>query len=393
VVFFEGFNFSDGEATNLNPAYWSSSSGYGFQGGRTGNGVRIPSRGDNTPLSNNPWLKLSNFTDPLATYSHIGIGFWINAYSIRSSNSAYTESNFENLFSLTTSNGMLSIDIARPSDNYGALLVVRENGTTMGSYDFRSAAGNNWSHNNIGFNGGVASYIGNDMYLDFVFNAVNGSFSVRAAGGNTLSTPLYNSNGSATTTITSFSSVTEVKLYGHQYLPNWTGSPRVFDDFYFTAGNAVSDVFLGPNTRIYRLGVASVIASSYAWQQDNNGSSWESALGSNNGDGNYIKSSGGGQTLHFTMGDLPGDAPAYVQGLKVINVVRKAGLDNQQMVNIMASTSNDTPQEIGPTYSIPSETYSVKENVFLTNPITESDWTTTAVNNMVLGVKNKTVVI
>jgi len=390
VVFFDGFNFNDGEAITLNPAYWSSSNGYGFQSARTGGGVRLPVRGENTPLSANPWLKLSNFTDPLATYSHIGIGFWISSQSIRSANSAYTEANFENLFSLTTSNGTLSVDIARPSDNVGALLVVRENGATMGSYDFRSAAGNNWQHNNTGFGGGVLSFIGHDMYLDFVFNAAGGTFAVRAAGNNTLSTPLYNSSGAATTAITSFSSVTEVKLYGQQWLPAWTGANRVFDDFYFTAGDAVADVFLGPNTRIYRLVPESGDPISYEWQNDNQNTTPYYALNSNNGDANYIKSAAGGQKAHFVMQNLPGDAPAYVNGVKLINVVRKAGLDNQSMVNIMASTSGDTPQEIGPTYSIPSETYSPKENVFLTNPITSSDWTTSAVNNMVLGVKNKT---
>jgi len=387
VIFFEGFNFSDGEATTLNPAYWSSSAGYGFQGARTHTGVRMPTRGENTALSTNPWLKLSNFTDPLATYSHIGIGFWINSHSIRSANSAYTEPNFENLFSLTTSNGTLSVDIGRTSDNTGALLVVRENGATMGSYDFRSAAGNSWYHTGTGFGGGVLSFIANDMYLDFVFNAAAGSFAVRAAGNSTLSTPLYNSSGSATTAITSFSSVTEVKLYGQQNLPSWTSTPRVFDDFYFTAGNALSDVFLGPNTRIYRLNVDGTVSNNW---QSSDGNSPANRLSSNDGDLSYMKSATTDEISLLSVGNLPGDAPAYVNGVKVFNVVRKAGLDNQSMVNIMASTSGDTPQEIGPTYSIPSETYSLKESTFLTNPITSSAWTATAVNNMVLGVKNKT---
>ena len=391
VVFFDGFNFNDGEATTLNPAYWSSSSGYGFEGGRTGNGVRLPNRGQNTALSTNSWLKLSNFTNPLATYSCLGIGFWVNNQSIRSAHSAYAETEFENLISLTTSNGTLSVDISRPADNNGALLVVRENGTTMGTYDFRSASGNSWSHNNAGNDGGVLTFVASDMYLDFFFDAVNGSFSVRAAGGNTLSTPLYNSSSSATTAITSFSTITEIKLYGHQQINWWTQQRRIFDDFYFTAGNALADVFLGPNTRIYRLepeGNSGAI--SFEWQRDNQNTEPQYATYSNNGDSAYIKSAATDQKAHFVMNNLPGNAPAYVSGVKLINVVRKAGLDNQSMVNIMASTAGDTPQEIGPTYSIPSETYSVKENTFLTNPITSSAWTATEVNNMVLGVKNKT---
>jgi hypothetical protein len=388
VVFFDGFNFNDGEAITLNPAYWSSSSaGYGFESARTGMGVRLPNRGQNTPLTDNSWLKLSNFTNPLATYSCLGIGFWINNTSMRSSNSAHTESNFENLMSLTTSNGTLSVDIGRPADNIGALLVVRENGTTINTYDFRSAAGNSWNHTQVGGDGGVHSYIGNDFYLDFFFDAANGSFAVRAAGGTTLSTPLYNSNSSATTAIASFSTVTEVKLYGQQSLNYWSPQRRIFDDFYFAAGNALADVFLGPNTRIYRLNVEGTVSNN--WQRsDGNDPNYQ--LSSNNGDFNYIKSAATGEISALSVGNLPGDAPAYVNGVKVFNVVRKAGLDTQAMVNVMASTSGDTPQEIGPTYSIPSETYSLKESTFLTNPLTSNAWTPTEVNNMVLGVKNKT---
>jgi hypothetical protein len=386
VVFFDGFNFSDGEATNLNPAYWSWNNGYGFQSARTGGGVRLPNRAQNTALSGNSWLKLSNFTDPLATYSCLGVGFWLNSNSMISGHSNYTEPNFENLLSLTTSNGTLSIDVGRPSDNYGALLVVRENGVTVSSYDFRSAPGNSWNHTQNNSNG-VSSYVQNDLFLDFFFDASNGSFSVRAAGNTTLSTPLYNSSGSATTAITSFSSVTEVKLYGGMNRDFFGNPVRVFDDFYFTAGNALSDVFLGPNTRIYRLNVEGTVSNN--WQRsDGNDPSYQ--LNTNNGDYNYIKSAATGEISALSMGNLPGDAPGYVNGVKIFNVVRKAGLDTQSLVNVMAATSADTPQEIGPTYSIPSETYSLKENTFLTNPITSSAWTPTEVNNMVLGVKNKT---
>lgn len=391
VVFFEGFNFSDGEATNLNPAYWSWNNGYGFQGARTGGGVRLPNRAQNTALSGNSWLKLSNFTDPLATYSCLGIGFWVNSSTVISGHSNYTEPNFENLLSLTTSNGTLSIDVGRPSDNHGALLVVRENGVTVDSYDFRSAPGNSWSHTQTNSGGGTSSYVSNDFFLDFFFDASNGSFSVRAAGNNTLSTPLYNSTGAATTAITSFSSVTEVKLYGGMNRDFFGNPQRIFDDFYFTAGNALADVFLGPNTRIYRLSPdGNSGAISFEWQRDNQNSEPQYAINSNNGDGNYIKSAATNQKAHFVMTNLPGDAPGYVSGVKVLNVVRKAGLDNQTMVNIMASTSGDTTQDIGPNYSVTSETYGLKESVFLTNPLTSAVWTTTDVNNMVLGVKNVT---
>jgi hypothetical protein len=391
VVFFDGFNFSDGEAITLNPAYWSNSSGYGFQTSRTGNGVSLPNRAMNTALSGNSWLKLSNFTNPLATYSCLGVGFYIQSggglRAALSSNTAAPD--FENLMSLTTNNGTLSVDVGRPADNNGALLVVRENGTTINTYDFRSAPGNSWNHSQANFGWGVQPTVDNALYLDFFFDAANGSFSVRAAGNTTLSTPLYNSSGSATTAIASFSSVSEVQLYGQMNNDNWyNNSRRVYDDFYFTAGNSLSDVFLGPNTRIYRLNVNGTVSNNW---QGSDGNSRDYQLSVNDGDSSYIKSAATGEISALSMGNLPGDAPAYVQGVKVFNVVRKAGLDsNQAMVNVMASTSEDTPQEIGPTYSISSETYSLKENTFLTNPLTSNAWTPTEVNNMVLGVKNKT---
>lgn len=388
VIFFEGFNWNDGEAVTLNPAYWSNNRGYGFSTGRTQNAVRMPWRTEGTALSGNSWLNLSGFADPLATYSCLGIGFWINGSGLKSAHTGYTEATFENLMSLSTNNGTLSIDLGRPTDGIGVLLVVRENGTTINSYDFRSAPGNSWSHQQNNWGSGGIGYIGNDMYLDFFFDAANGSFSVRAAGGNTLSTPLYNSNGAATTAITSFSSLTSVKLYGQQYTSNYAGGDRYFDDFYLAAGNAVSDVFLGPNTRVWRTGPENMLLNE--WARDNANTEPAYALQSNNGDSNYIKSTGTGQKAYFTLGDLYSYVPEYVAGVKIFNVVRKSGLDNQSMVNIMASASGDTPQEIGPTYSIPSETYSLKESIFFTNPLTSSEWTKTAVNNMVLGVKNVT---
>lgn len=390
VVFFEGFNWSN-EAITLNTAYWSSNNGYSFQSARTSNGVTMPNRAQNTALSANSWLQLSNFTNPLATYSCLGVGFWVGGPgALRAALSSNTnEPDFENLLSLTTNNGTLSIDIGRPADNHGALLVVRENGTIMGQYDFRSALGNSWYHNQINFGWGVVPYIGNDMYLDFFFDAANGSFAVRAAGNTTLSTPLYNTSGSATTAITSFSSVSAVKLYGYMNLDNWnTNQRRIFDDFYFTAGNALADVYLGPNTRVYRLNVESTVSNN--WQRsDGNDPAWQ--LSSNDGDYSYVRSGATGDIVTLNMNNLPGGHPGYVNGVKVFNIVRKAGLDaNQAIVNVMASASGDAPQEIGPTYSIPSETYSLKESTFLTNPLTSNAWTPTEVNNMVLGVKNKT---
>lgn len=390
VVFFEGFNFDNGVAITLNPAYWTASAGFSFSSdGRTGQAFVLPNRTQGTATTQSSTLQLANFTDPLGSSGGsntcIGLGFWISGQGLRSADTRYQAAPYiENLVSLTTNNGTLSVDCARSTDGNGVLLLVRENGTTVDSYDFRSAAGNSWDIYNYS---GLTTSVQTAMYLDLFFNAASGIFSVRAAGNQTLSTPLYNSASSATTAISSFSSLTAITFFGTQASGEYSFQNRRLDDFYLTAGNSVSDVFLGPNTRIYRLNVNGTVSNN--WQgSDGNDPSYQ--LSTNNGDFNYIKSAATGEISALSVGNLPGDAPAYVQGVKVFNVVRKAGLDNQSMVNIMASTSGDTPQEIGPTYSIPSETYSLKESMFLTNPITSSGWTTSAVNDMVLGVKNKT---
>lgn len=388
MVFFEGFNYNNGEAINLNTSYWSHNNGYSFQNaGRTQNSIALPNRTMNTSLASNSYLQLSNFTNPLTSNSCIGIGFWVNRLQAGlSSNSS--EPDYENLISLTTNNGTLSIDCGRPSDNVGVLLVVRENDTVINTYDFRSAPQNSWNHSNANFgNGTVLPYIDGAMYLDLFFDATNGSFSVRAAGGNTLSTPLYNASGSASTAITSFTSVTQVKLYGKMNLNNWnTGDSRYFDDFYFTNGNSFSDVFLGPNTRIYRLHSNGTLG--FNWQNDPAGNDPNYAMYTNNGDSAYIRSNANGQVAYYNFDDLPGGSPNTIAGVKLINIARKSGLDTQAMVNIMASSSSDSLQEIGPTYTINSETYSLKESMYFTNPVTSGNWTPSAINTMVLGVKN-----
>ena len=167
----------------------------------------------------------------------------------------------ENLLSITTNSGVISVNCLRPSDGIGILLQITD-GNMSATYDFRSAPGNSWGYYNVM---GATSYINKSMYLDFFFDAAAGLFSVRAAGDNTPSTPIYNSTGSATSTIPSFSSLSAVKLYGLS-APAYNIPNRVFDDFYLTAGNSLSDVFLGPDTRVYSLYPHITLYST--WQQD-----------------------------------------------------------------------------------------------------------------------------
>jgi hypothetical protein len=403
VVFFEGFNFGYDAAT-LDTNYWSANRGWGWSGdGRTGNAITLPNRDENTPTSGNATLTLSNFTDPLSvaggSNACLGLGFWVGGGGgmISGHTSYQADPYLDNLVSLTTSNGTLSIDLGRPSDSVGVLLVVRENGTILSTYDLRSAPGHTFgvvqSGNAIGSSyNNLFGIVNSPTYFDFFFDAANGVFSVRAANtDNMLPALLYNNSGAANTAITSFNSVTAVTLYGKQNISYFNnGVPRRFDDFYLTTGAALSDVFLGSKTRIYRSVVNNTISSS--WASDNQNSNAAYALTSNNGDGNYIKSFGNSVEAVVDLGDLPGDSsdnPSYVSGVQFVNVVRTAGPGTQYFKNIAASTSGDATQEIGPTYTVTGETYVAKKTFFFTNPLTGTSWSKTAVNNMVIGVKNK----
>jgi hypothetical protein len=402
VVFFEGFNFGNGEAATLDTNYWSSNRGWGWTDGRTGNAITLPNRDENTPTSGNATLTLSNFTDPLSvaggSNACLGLGFWVGGSGLISGHTSYQADPYlDNLVSLTTSNGTLSIDLGRPSDSVGVLLVVRENGTILSTYDLRSAPGHTFSVVNsaqaVGSSyANLFGIVNSSTYFDFFFDAANGVFSVRAANtDNMLPALLYNNSGAANTAITSFNRVTAVTLYGRQNISYFNnGIPRRFDDFYLTTGAALSDVFLGSKTRIYRRNVNNTISSS--WARDSQGADPAFALQSNNGDTYYIKSFGNSVEAITDLEDLPGDSadnPSYVSGVQFVNVVRTAGPGTQYFKNIAASTSGDATQEIGPTYTVTGETYGVKKAFFFTNPLTGTSWSKTAVNNMVIGVKNK----
>ena len=396
VVFFEGFNFgAEADPATLDTNYWSANRGWSFSSdGRTDYSVRLPNREEGSALSGNATLTLSNFVDPLSvaggSNACLGLGFWVGNSGLVSGHTDYQSSPYlENLVSLATSNGTLSIDLARPSDSNGVLLAVSENGSVLSTYDLRSAAGHTFSMQNYN---GTFGYVNNPTYFDFFFDAANGVFSVRAANtDNMLPALLYNNSSASNTAITSFNSLTGVTLYGKQNKVNWNnGDGRRFDDFYLTTGAALSDVFLGSKTRIYRKRVNSTISSS--WTRDSQYTELWNALNSNNGDSQYIKSFGDSVEAITGLEDMPGDDannPAYVSGVQFINVVRTAGPGTQYFKNTAAPTSGDSTQEIGPTYTVTGETYVVKKAFFFTNPLTSTSWSKTAVNNMVVGVKNK----
>lgn len=386
VVFFEGFNFNNGNTATLDPNYWTSSAGFSFDGGRTENCLRIPSRSYGAPISDSQWLRLANFTDPLslAGSTCVGLGFWVGSHGMSTSNTSQPAPYVEKFLELTTSNGTLTIDNARAGDNNGVLLRVSEDGVLKGTYDFRTAVGTDWQP---GGNAEWSSY-STALYLDLFFDAANGVFAVRASGGNTLPTLLYNSSGAANTTITPFNSFTAIKFYGIQINP-WTGNntARSLDDLYLAGGSQLSDVYLGSNTRIYRRNLHNLVSSN--WASDNNNSSPVYALQNDNGDSNYVKSYGNSATALFSLQDLDGNAPDYVEGVRLLNVARTSGPGTQYIRNMMAATEGATAQEVGPTYTLNTESYKVQNAFFLTNPLTSAAWTKADVNNLVIGIKNK----
>jgi len=394
VVFFEGFNFSNGDVNKLNSAYWTPSDSarvFFSDQARTGTAVGLTSRANAAPLTDNATLTLSNFGNPFSGNACVGFGICLSGgYGLRSSPTA-TSAGLENLLAFQTNNGTLSVDVI-PTTYAGAAslgLQLSENGVPVTVYDLNSVLGRSWSYTN-GLSGERA--LTQAPYFDFFISAAGG-FAVRISAGTTSVAPILNTAGQKITPITSVSSLSAITLFGsHSGMVSMVSNQgaavhRVFDDLYLTNGASEAEVFLGPNTRIYRVGVNNPVTTE--WAQSAEGYNPDYYLATADGDGFHLRSATTGQVALLGLGDLPSGEPSNVAGVKVFNSVRKAGLATLALQNIMAATSSDTPQEVGPTYTIDSEAYNLKENVFLTNPLTSAAWTKAEINSLQLGIKNK----
>ena len=171
IMFFEGFNYSDSDTIKLDPSYWSysDSSKVSFSNGRTNNGLKIDNRPPGSGISSNYTVTLSNFSDPLATYSGFCLGYSLPQYYQIRTNSDNPPLYQENLVSFHDNVGeVLRVGIIKTS--YSGInslgLGIYQNNILIDTYDFKNVVGSSWNFYDYG--GYIAiqepSYI--EVYVD-----------------------------------------------------------------------------------------------------------------------------------------------------------------------------------------------------------------------------------
>lgn len=372
VVFFEGFNHSDNDAVKLDPYYWTNNNDINtisFSSGRTNNAISIANSNYEDGLSGNRKLDLSNFTSPLASQNAFGIGFWVNAYTLK------PESRLLSLHNGSTE--LMQINIvtttySSENDSFG--LQVIQNNVVKGTYDFRAVTGATYA---IGSFSSGKYFSVNDLYLEFYIDSNTNTINIRVDG-----IDMINSLNSATTQIDGFSNMDKISLYGTHN--NWFTTPRAYDDFYLTSGNSIVDTLLGKDVKIYRLNPNGAVSTT-DWT---NNPSWADAnyiLSRNDGDNTYYSTDINDSTALFNMENAP-VSTGSVGGVKVITTARKVAAD-VSFTSVYAPADGETVNSFGPTHTINSNTYKYFNTFLIKNPANNNDWTITDINNIQLGFK------
>lgn len=387
VVFFEGFNYNNGDLIKLDPKYWSFNNPITFNGVRTGNGVYLSDRPFDSGLSLNSTLTLSNFTDPLSISNGFGIGFCLGTRSIMTRRTDYSSPpHNENLISFydNSNSEVLRLDIIKTSGTtYGDSIGigVYQNSTLVDTYDFKSHIGYTWpivSHN--------SAYLinANSTFVEIYIDAKNQQkISIKFSGNTTYNAPLRNNNNQFETTINGFNSLKSLKFYSKHLALDYGTS---IDDLYISAGNSASEALLGQNTKIYRVGFNQNF-SPIQWSSMNGADGTQYYyLNSNDGDASYALSSTSGNVSIFELDNLS-STPNNVGGIKIDNIARSSDpASGWKMVNVLSS--GGTIIDDTKTYEISSTTYTNNDTFIFTNPITGSGWTLSDINNLKIGVKN-----
>jgi hypothetical protein len=392
IVFFEGFNYSDGDILKLNPDLWTvnTPSNLSFVAGRTGNCVSLANRSVSADLTNNTILTLSNFTDPLIASSGFSLGFCLPAPSLHhrsaSISSAPHLENFVKFYD-TSNSEVLSIDLIKTSGAYGTSLGfgVYQNNSLVDVYDLKSHIGYSWSI--LDLSNLVTLLNNNNSYIDiYVDPKNNDQLSINFSASSTNNAQLRNTFDQYYTAISGFDSLGTIKLYSRSsYVVNGT----TIDDLYIKSGNTREEAVIGNSAKIYKL-IFDANTSENDWQSyDNNTLGQYSYLNSNDGDTTHTLSSNSGDVGIYNLGNLPNDSPSGVAAVKISNIVRSSDIDiNWQMVNVLSSGNGSSIVDDDIVHIIDSMTYSYKETFLFENPITGSGWTKNDINNLQIGIKN-----
>lgn len=400
IVLYEGFNFSTTDSPKLDTNYWSSNNiaNISYSTGRTDNEVIIANHSWNTETPSINTLVLSNFDDPLSSNNCFAFGCSHAEQSLLTSNPR-APSMIEPLrakymeFKNSANEVVLTFNLIKTTfqGNMSIGLEVVQNNNVVTVYDFSSYNGRSWTisiqTDSSGWPYPTYPSVGSRIYFECFIDAKNqNKMSVRVSQDNgTVHGYLLNSNNQEETAISGFSSLGSITWFGKH---DNAGNQMRLDDFYFSKGNSASECYLGANTRIYRLSLASN-GSTLQWISNNSNQQF-SNLNNSDGDANYIYSSinSSGDTSIFDLNNLPVNPSNVSIIVKPINIMRKTGDANLKFTNVMTTGTGGTITNLGPEQTVSSSNYNIQSSLIAINPVTGNPWTVSDINNMQIGVKN-----
>jgi hypothetical protein len=121
--------------------------------------------------------------------------------------------------------------------------------------------------------------------------------------------------------------------------------------------------------------------------QWNTNTSIEDNLKDSNGDRSYVYTETSGAILAMDMENIPSDPNYAIGGIKITNSVRKSNKDTS-FVNVWGTGTDFVSMSgIGSNFAVTDNNYQYKNQYLLTNPITNTGWTFSDINDGKFGIK------
>lgn len=173
--------------------------------------------------------------------------------------------------------------------------------------------------------------------------------------------------------------------YNQQYMYH-----TYLDNIYVVGGTSDQECFLGPTTKVFNITpiAGSTLNPNSSWQafnlQWNTNTEIEENLKDSNGDRSYVYTETSGAILAMDMANIPSDPNYAIGGIKITNSVRKSNKDTS-FINVWGT--GNSVSNIGSDFAVTNNQYEYKNQYLLTNPITNTDWTFSDINDGKFGIK------
>jgi hypothetical protein len=173
--------------------------------------------------------------------------------------------------------------------------------------------------------------------------------------------------------------------YNQQYMYH-----TYLDNIYVVGGTSDQECFLGPTTKVFNITpiAGSTVNSNSSWQAFNlvwnTNTSIEDNLKDSNGDRSYVYTETSGAILAMDMANIPSDPNYAIGGIKITNSVRKSNKDTS-FINVWGT--GISVSGIGSDFAVTNNQYEYKNQYLLTNPITNTNWTFSDINDGKFGIK------